>query len=161
MHLVFVYSNNNLSIYSNSILVGSHNVEPLAGNIGYHNFGASLTGTDQFLTGSLDDIGIWDRELTPIEISNLCYYGQSEVYELVSNKSFILFPNPSHDILNLKVNTNLIGSIYTILDNIGRIAKTGEINTENYVVELDGLNEGMYSFHIGEKTNHTLKFVKQ
>ena len=70
-HLVIVYSGNNVSIYSNSSLVGTHNVQPLSGTTGDHNFGASLTGTDQYLNGILDDIGIWDRALTACEIQNL------------------------------------------------------------------------------------------
>ena len=70
-HLVFVYSGNNVSIYSNSSLVGTHNVQPLSGTSGDHNFGASLTGTDQYLNGILDDIGVWDRALTACEIQNL------------------------------------------------------------------------------------------
>ncbi len=70
-HLVFVYSNNSISVYSNSSLAGTYNVQPLSGTAGNHNFGASLTGTDQYLNGCLDDIGIWNRALTQQEITNL------------------------------------------------------------------------------------------
>ena len=70
-HLVLVYNNNVINIYSNSDLVGTYNVQSLTGTAGNHFFGASLTGTDQFLKGSLDDIGIWNRPLTACEIKDL------------------------------------------------------------------------------------------
>jgi hypothetical protein len=74
-HLIIVYNNNTIFVYSNSVLVYTSNVQPLTGILGNHFFGASLTGTDQYLNGSLDDIGIWNRALTECEIKDL-YYAQ-------------------------------------------------------------------------------------
>jgi hypothetical protein len=85
-HLILVYENNTIFIYSNSVLVYTSSVQPLTGITGNHFFGASLSGTDQYLNGSLDDIGIWNRALTACEIQNL-YQSQSQAISAGADQS--------------------------------------------------------------------------
>jgi hypothetical protein len=70
-NIVFAFENNSIKVYSNGNLIDQYAVLPLQGYTGNHVFGASLTGSDQFLLGSLDDIGIWNRALTQCEIQDL------------------------------------------------------------------------------------------
>jgi hypothetical protein len=70
-HLVCTYSSNTITFYLNGNQTDQFTVNPLPNNNGSYNFGASLSGSDQFYNGKLDDIGIWDRALTTCEIKNL------------------------------------------------------------------------------------------
>ena len=75
-HVVFTYDNHNLLIYINNVLMGTY--AHLA-SIGSLNsaiyFGTSGMGSafSYFTIGDLDDIGIWNRALTPQEITALYY----------------------------------------------------------------------------------------
>ena len=71
-HIVGVKNNGVISLYINGISVGSAN-QIIQGAIATNlplTFGW-FTGTGQFMNGKLDDIGIWNRALTPQEITNL------------------------------------------------------------------------------------------
>ena len=70
-HLVCTYSSNTVTFYLNGNQTDQFTVNPLPNNNGNYYFGASITGADQFYIGKLDDIGIWNRALTQLEITNL------------------------------------------------------------------------------------------
>ena len=71
-HLVGVKINGVISLYVNGVIVGSVN-QVIGGALTTNlplTFGW-FTGTGQYMHGSLDDIGIWNRALTECEIQNL------------------------------------------------------------------------------------------
>jgi hypothetical protein len=70
-YLVCTYSSNTVTFYINGIQTDQYTVNPLPNNYGSYNFGASLTGIDQFYNGIIDDIGIWNRALNDCEIQDL------------------------------------------------------------------------------------------
>jgi hypothetical protein len=70
-NIIFTLSSNSLKIFLNGNLIGQFSVNPLPNNSGDYNFGASLSGSAQYFNGKLDDIGIWNRALTDIEIATL------------------------------------------------------------------------------------------
>jgi len=75
-HLVFNYDGQGNSMYINGVLLGNatqnsalvSSLEPLL--IGARKFASSCTISGNY-SGKLDDIGIWNRALTPQEITNL------------------------------------------------------------------------------------------
>lgn len=77
-HLVAIYKNNSVQLYINGILQ-TNNIFSNGGllsqipNDAILNFGKSFTdyNYENFYLGTLDDIGIWNRELTNTEILNL------------------------------------------------------------------------------------------
>ena len=71
VHLVLMISGDSVNIYQNGVVSQSMSIEPLPSSIGSFFFGASFTGTDQYLNGSLDDIAIYNRALTQEEITAL------------------------------------------------------------------------------------------
>ncbi len=71
VHLVLIISGDSVNIYQNGVVSQSMSIEPLPSSIGSFFFGASFTGTDQYLNGSLDDIAIYNRALTQEEITAL------------------------------------------------------------------------------------------
>ncbi len=70
-HFVFTYTNNEVNIYINGdwgltlpgISFNSSN--------GLYYFGASISGTAQYLDGQIDDVAIWNRALSQSEITRL------------------------------------------------------------------------------------------
>jgi hypothetical protein len=55
----------------------------------------------------------------------------------------------------------LLGSVYIVYDNTGKLALTGKINSENTVIELGNLSDGIYLFSVGENLKQTFKVVKE
>jgi uncharacterized repeat protein (TIGR01451 family) len=79
-HLVCNYSSGNLQLFLNNILISSfQNVTISTVTNGSFYFGASISGTIQYFNGKLDDIGIWNRALTPCEIQALYTSGRPSI----------------------------------------------------------------------------------
>ena len=70
-HLVCTYYSDSIAIYLDGILTDQFIANSLPVSDGNYYFGASLTGSDQFFNGNLDDIGIWNRALTAEEVQEL------------------------------------------------------------------------------------------
>ena len=70
-NLICTYNSSILNFYLNGTQIDQFTVNTLPINSGNYFLGASLTGSDQYFEGKLDDIGIWNRVLTTCEIQNL------------------------------------------------------------------------------------------
>lgn len=75
-HLACTYNQGTVKIYHDGVLAQTFNNVTFPVNNGNYYFGRSASGTSQYLDGKLDDIGMWDRPLTPEEI-DLIYNGCS------------------------------------------------------------------------------------
>ena len=73
---------------------------------------------------------------------------------------YVLFPNPTSSHITLKVNNQLIGAVYIICDNMGKMVMSGQIKSENFIIELDNLSNGIYLFSIGDNNKQTFKVIK-
>lgn len=123
-------------------------------NIDFNNFG------DYFL-GSVDEIGIWNRALNQQEITDLSNSTTLGLYEYTQNNLFSAYPNPASTRINVKSAPNLIGSSYTVYDNTGKEVLKGKISSENMIMELDNLSEGIYMFSNGTNMKKTFRILKQ
>jgi poly(3-hydroxybutyrate) depolymerase len=70
-------------------------------------------------------------------------------------------PNPTNDILNIKVDISLSGADYEIYDNLGRTLFAGKIKSENTSIDISLLSKGIYYLSIGGYLNKVMKIVKQ
>ena len=118
------------------------------------------SGSNNFV-GSLDDIGIWNRALTQQEITDLYNSSTLGISEVTQINLFSVFPNPAQSVINVKADSKLIGSIYTIYENTGKVVLTGKLNSNNTTIELGNLSDGIYIFRVGETIKQTLKVIKQ
>ena len=109
-----------------------------------------------YFNGSLDDIGIWNRALTPNEISIL--YQSTLSVDPFSTSSVKIYPNPASDFLQLEVAAENIGTAYQIFDDLGRIVATGTMVDTTTEVSVSSLKTGLYFVKIGEQK--PLKFIK-
>ena len=80
IHIAVTYENNTLKVYKNGSLVATEN-QSFANATTSLRFGARHqndgTGITNFFFGKLDDIGLWNRALTPSEIQQLYSLGQA------------------------------------------------------------------------------------
>jgi CubicO group peptidase (beta-lactamase class C family) len=83
------------------------------------------------------------------------------VQEQASDFSVSLYPNPTSNFINVKTDVKLIGSSYTVYDNMSKAVLTGIINAENTVVEVQNLSGGIYLFRVGENNQQIVKVIKE
>ena len=76
--------------------------------------------------------------------------------EIDNEKGFVIYPNPSHDILF--VLSKNINSEYRITNILGKIVISGKIASENHQIDISSLQVGMYFITIG---GSTIKFLKE
>jgi hypothetical protein len=83
------------------------------------------------------------------------------INETINDTLFTIYPNPTQSIVNVKADTKLIGAVYNMYDNTGKVVLSGKINTENTSVDLEKLAAGIYLFSIGENVKQTFKVIKE
>ena len=74
---------------------------------------------------------------------------------------FSVFPNPAQSVINVKADSKLIGDVYSIYDNTGRVVLTGKLNAQNTLIELWNLSGGIYMLGVGENMKQTFKVIKE
>ena len=83
------------------------------------------------------------------------------INEFSEDNLFTVFPNPAQNIINVKADSKLIGQVYSISDNTGKIVLTGKLNSQNTTIELGNLSGGIYMFSVGENMKQTFKVIKE
>ena len=83
------------------------------------------------------------------------------IHDLAQNNLFSVFPNPAKNTMHVKADHKLIGSVFTIYDNIGKAVKSGKLNAANTTIDLSNLSGGTYLFSIGENRKQTFKIIKE
>jgi len=74
---------------------------------------------------------------------------------------FSIFPNPAQSVINVKADTKLIGQVYSIYDNTGKVVLTGKLNSQNTIIELGALSGGIYIFSVRDNMKQPFKMIKQ
>ncbi len=83
------------------------------------------------------------------------------INENTNDNSLSVYPNPIQSVVNVKADTKLIGSDYTIYDNMGKKVLSGKIIAEITSVEMENLSAGIYLFSVGENVKHTFIVIKK
>jgi hypothetical protein len=160
-HLVCTYSSNTVIFYLNGNQTDQYTVNPLPINNGNYYFGVSLSGSDQFYDGKLDDIGIWNRTLTQAEVTDIYTSSTLGISEAFQSNLFSIYPNPTNSQINVKTDAKLLGSNYIIYDFTGKSVLSGKIISEDSLIELGNLSGGIYLLSVGENMNQTFKVIKE
>jgi Secretion system C-terminal sorting domain len=70
---------------------------------------------------------------------------QDSLYRYVRNTSIIISPNPASSILNIRSIRNVSKPLhYKIYDATGKLLLTGNSNNDNFSINVQRLNAGMY-----------------
>lgn len=149
-NIVWVYSNTNLYLYINGILTTTGtilNINTIGQNFVFGNTIPNSWGQYEKYKGTIDDIGIWNRALTPSEISQLynqnqCFTNTTVTDTLIINlgqlsysnpiayaNNITLYPNPANTQVNISFNnvTDLTGGTINIINSLGQQVDTTPI----------------------------------
>ena len=83
------------------------------------------------------------------------------INEVSQSNLFSVYPNPANSQINVKADAKLLGSVYNVYDNVGKVVLSGKINSENTVIDLGNLSGGIYLFSVGENLKQTFKVIKE
>ena len=126
-----------------------------------YNYMAYCPLVNRFTQGQKDRIRATAIVAPRVSLLTSVGCGPLGINESSSSKIFSVFPNPAQTIINVKADKKLLGSAYVIYDNTGKLVLTGKINSENTVIELGDLSNGVYLFSVGENLKQTFKVVKE
>jgi hypothetical protein len=74
-----------------------------------------------------------------------------------TTNSISVFPNPTQNSLSIQVSEPLIGNAFEIIDQQGRVLKTGEMQSQIQVIAISDIKPGIYTVRIADRN---LKFMK-
>ena len=75
--------------------------------------------------------------------------------------NFEFYPNPTTNQITIKVDNQLLGSVYTIYDTVGKSVLNGKISSEINVIDLGNLSNGVYIIEVASEGNYFKnKFIK-
>jgi len=81
--------------------------------------------------------------------------------EISQDNLFSVYPNPAKSLINVKADSKLIGEVYKIYDNSGRVVFSGKLDSQNSTIELGNLSGGIYMFSVGENMKQAFKVIKE
>lgn len=73
---------------------------------------------------------------------------------------FMIYPNPATEKLHVALNSNLIGSAYSIIDETGKETVSGRLTNQTNIIDLHNLRAGLYLFTLIKNEGGSFKFVK-
>ncbi|MBS1546900.1 MAG: hypothetical protein JST38_05555 [Bacteroidetes bacterium] len=113
------------------------------------------------VNGSLDDIGIWNRALSPSEISDVFSSGTTGVPQVIASRNAVLYPVPAERSTTIKAASELAGQHYWFVDATGRTVLQGRLEIGPTTVNVERLGAGAYAVVLGDARATAMKFVKR
>lgn len=161
-HLAATYDGDTVKVYLNGNMLNYYHKPGLIDSCGGSNlrFGYVWDSYPTVFTGKIDDIGIWDRALSPGEIMQL-YMGPTGLNETSITESLSIFPNPVADQLTVKINSPALGINYTLSDIYGRIIQSGHLSSVVNIINMDKFPKGVYILKVGDGNYNSKRVVKQ
>jgi surface protein len=151
-----MFSNAGLSTANyDALLIGwstiSPNETPLKPNVGFSG------GNSKYCNGATARASIINTYGWTITDAGLdCTSLGSETFETNSIK---LYPNPVLNVLNVKVDNNLINQPYDVFDSLGRVVLNGKLNDVDTSINVEQLSKGIYYLKVSD--NIVSKFIKE
>ncbi|REH01623.1 ELWxxDGT repeat protein [Flavobacterium aquicola] len=94
--------------------------------------------------------------------SNLFTEAQLSVSENKINKNAaVIYPNPTSDVIKVKIDLKLVGSDYSITNLAGQTVLTGKLNSEITNIDINKLAGGLYLYKIAGEKGDGFKFLKK
>jgi hypothetical protein len=180
-HIVCTYDSGVVKFYLNNVLISTfQNVTLTNNNNGSFYFGASISGTSQFFNGKLDDIGVWNRLITPQEISdlynaNICYDYVTVTDTLIINTGITgynpitylntlkIWPNPSNDHITIDAGNlaTMKGYNIKIEDAQGQQVFQDAVTQQQFYIDITTWGgNGLYFVRIIDPQGNTVDIKK-
>jgi surface protein len=138
-----------------ALLIGwstiSANEIPLKPNVPFD------AGTSKYCNGATARASIISTYGWTITDAGLdCTSLDTETFDTVSLK---LYPNPVLNVLNVKVDSNLINQPYNVVDGLGRVILSGNLEEVETTINVEQLSNGIYYLKVSDKI--ASKFIKE
>ncbi len=169
-HAVLTYDGQYSRLYIDGILCDSIIISaPILNNTSNIVIGGSINPVSGAYNRNIDDIGIWNRALSPNEITTLytigiCYQTVTVTDTLIINanltgfnpvvyqNSIKVYPNPSNDHITIDCGSNystLNGYSMRIDNAIGQTVFTSPITQQSYYIDLNTwTGNGLYLIYL-------------
>src|SRR5690606_29608787 len=130
------------------------------------DFGDGNTSTDENPIYSYIATGTYTVSLTATHCDWESTFSQTiEVNQLSlpkhTSNEFVVYPNPSNFMINIKVAPHQIGQDYIMYDYNGRRLLSGRISQTTTAVQISDMASGLYFIQLGTDKSNVVKFVKQ
>jgi hypothetical protein len=161
MHIVATYNNGVMNLYRDGVFQSTTTftyASTTAANLPFY-VGRGFGGG--YFAGLLDDVGVWTRALTQLEITALYNSTTTGLNDINANQSYSVFPIPSKGNVTVKLNNTFVGKQFNVVDQLGKIISTGTIDNETVSVDLSNFASGVYYFETSDKTVKGLKLIRE
>jgi surface protein len=153
MNSMFVGSQLSRTNYD-ALLIGwstiSPNETPLKPNVVFSG------GTSIYCDGAAARASIISNYGWAITDSGLNCGLSTETFDTISLE---LYPNPAINVLNVKIDYNLINQSYNIFDGLGRVVLNGKLTEVDAAINVELLSKGIYYLKVSD--NNARKFIKE
>lgn len=146
-HVVTTITNGQYFFYVNDTLIASGSMSMNAPSDSFVIGACFSTYMHEYFYGALDDIRIYNRALTPLEIDTLYHetLPPAAVAEVANENNVTIYPNPASKYENV-LYKGFDGGAYTItlIDALGRIAYQAKADKQTVGVDLNTYAPGIY-----------------
>lgn len=165
--LVFNYvgSNNNYAtLYIDNVQSGTGtNLIDVAytTNDAFVGWEPHLIEASRFFEGDIDDIGLYNRALTELEIDTLYNNYTTGINDYAKDRLTRVYPNPSTGVINLETNSNDEKNII-VINSIGEEIVKKNTSSSKVAFDISGYPSGLYFVIINSKDkSETIKIIKE
>jgi hypothetical protein len=133
------YDGNQLKIFVDGAIVNSLQISlQLSNSSSDLFFGKELVSIPRFFSGEIDDIGIWNRPLSQMEISNLFLSSNLGLFSIKYPSNIKIFPNPTTGTISISSENNELinGCTIKIMNYLGELIKQMTTNQTTTSIEI-------------------------
>ena len=109
---------------------------------------------DNYIIAATNTQGVFRFALSNLNLS-------TSISDFDVKNAISIFPNPTTNQINVKVDYNIIGAAYNLYSNLGIAVFSGTINNENTLIEMENLPGGIYMLSVGNSSKQIFKVIKQ
>lgn len=137
---------------SNMVNLGSNGV--VGRSLGHH--------TNSYHNGKIDDIRIYNKSLNAIEVDSLCNESNPRlgITEPINSSSIEVFPNPTDELINIKINDYQSTYLVRILNSNGQKMLEKELSVGQGLLDIKDLSSGIYIIHIASQNGVLIESKK-
>ncbi|KGO96025.1 hypothetical protein Q767_07110 [Flavobacterium enshiense DK69] len=155
-HYTAVYNNQSLTLYKNGVSVGTNT----AGYTGVNSTSQPLWigrgPSGGYFNGTVDDVAIWNRALTPEEVTQV-YRGTLSTNDVSQKKSFRIYPNPVSEAIYIQNDSTVETINYQLSDVNGKIVLAGSKNSsELNMLNIKNLAPGIYFLKLNKEESEKI-----
>ena len=107
---------------------------------------------DSYIVAATNTQGVFRFPLSNLNLS-------TGILKPLNKHTIELYPNPTTNQINLKAAVTLLGSVYTVFNNLGKPILSAKIKCEHTIIETSQLSKGVYFIQIGRNNKNVSKII--